>query len=78
MRPERLHLAADGAVSGLRGTIEDEVYLGDRTEWLVRVAGDRLTVSQAARGAARRRGDAVRVVVAAEAVLRLDDPQGDA
>ena len=77
LRPETLQLTADGA-SGvpLRGTVEDEVYLGDRTEWLLRVGEDVLTVSQPARrGPPLRRGDAVDVVVPAEAVLRLDDPQ---
>jgi ABC-type Fe3+/spermidine/putrescine transport system ATPase subunit len=77
LRPEALQLTGDGA-SGvpLRGTVEDEVYLGDRTEWLLRVGEDVLTVSQPARhGPPLRRGDAVEVVVPAEAVLRLDDPQ---
>jgi spermidine/putrescine transport system ATP-binding protein len=81
LRPETLQIHADaGAASGLRGTVEDEVYLGDHTEWLVRVGEELLTVSQPARRgeAPLRRGDAVRLDVAPEAVLRLDDPGGAA
>jgi spermidine/putrescine transport system ATP-binding protein len=77
LRPETLQLTAEGAGGvPLRGTVEDEVYLGDRTEWLLRVGDDVLTVSQPARrGPPLRRGEAVEVVVPAEAVLRLDDPK---
>jgi ABC-type Fe3+/spermidine/putrescine transport system ATPase subunit len=80
LRPETLRLVAESSDAGqLRGTVEDEVYLGDRTEWIVRVAEERLTVSQAARhGAALRRGAAVSVAVAPGAVLRLDDPPAPA
>jgi ABC-type Fe3+/spermidine/putrescine transport system ATPase subunit len=83
LRPETLQLAADGAADGapdgaLRGTVEDEVYLGDRTEWLVRVGEELLTVSQPTRRGATpvRRGDAVGVRIAPESVLRLDDTAG--
>ena len=80
LRPETLRLEAESPQAGqLRGTVEDEVYLGDRTEWLVRVGQELLTVSQAARrGPALRRGDAVGLAVAPEAVLRLDDPPAGA
>jgi spermidine/putrescine transport system ATP-binding protein len=81
LRPETLGLAAQGGADGaLRGIVEDEVYLGDRTEWLVRVADEVLTVSQPAHrgGPAIRRGDAVAVSVAPETVLRLEDPGGAA
>jgi spermidine/putrescine transport system ATP-binding protein len=78
LRPETLRLA-EATDASLRGTVEDEVYLGDRTEWLVRVGEELLTVSQAARrGAALRRGDVVNVAVAPEAVLRLEDPPAPA
>jgi spermidine/putrescine transport system ATP-binding protein len=74
LRPETLQLAADATGDAVRGTVEDEVYLGDRTEWLVRVADEVWTVSQPTRrGASVRRGDVVGVVVAPGAVLRLDD-----
>ena len=77
VRPETLRLLPDGAAPGaLRGTVEDEVYLGGRTEWIVRVGEEALTVAQAARdGATVRRGDVVGVAAAPEAVLRLDDEQ---
>jgi spermidine/putrescine transport system ATP-binding protein len=81
LRPETLELTASGGAGGaLRGTVEDEVYLGDRTEWLVRVAEEVLTVSQPAHrgGPAIRRGDTVGVSVAPESVLRLEDPGGAA
>ena len=74
VRPETIQLSTGLPAAGLRGTIEDEVYLGDRTEWLLRVGDDVLTVSQPARhGPPLRRGDAVGVTVPPEAVLRLDD-----
>jgi spermidine/putrescine transport system ATP-binding protein len=78
VRPEALRLAADGQAPGaLRGTIEDEVYLGDRTEWIVRVGEETLTVAQPARGGLpARRGDFVMVTAAPEAVLRLEDEPG--
>jgi spermidine/putrescine transport system ATP-binding protein len=81
LRPETLQLTADGAPDGaLRGTVEDEVYLGDRTEWLVRVGEELLTISQPTRRGATpvRRGDAVGLLIAPESVLRLDDTAGTA
>ena len=64
----------------LRGTVEDEVYLGDRTEWIVRVSDEALTVAQPAHGGggAVRRGDVVGIAAAPEAVLRLEDEQAGA
>ena len=55
--------------------LEDEIYLGDRTDWRVRVGDEVLTVAEARGGGARtaQRGDAVTVDVPAEAVLRLED-----
>jgi spermidine/putrescine transport system ATP-binding protein len=80
VRPETLRIRPGDADAGLRGRVEDEVYLGDRTEWLVRVGEELFTVSQpAGRDAAPvRRGDAVGLSVAPESVLRLDDPAGPA
>src|SRR6185503_12429979 len=50
VRPERIRLDDDGASAGniLRGTLEDEIYLGDRTDWRVRVGEDTLTVAESA------------------------------
>jgi spermidine/putrescine transport system ATP-binding protein len=75
VRPERLSL--DGAERGLPGSVEDEIYLGDRTDWRVRVGRTLLTVAEPAALAQRRRlGDVVSVRVPPEAVLRLqDEPQ---
>ena len=76
MRPERLSLdgpASDGD-SVLEGRIDDEIYLGDRTDWRVRVGEEVLTVAESAsRVGERRRGDPVRVSVPPAAVLRLED-----
>ena len=80
VRPERIRLD-DGDVSTdntLRGTLEDEIYLGDRTDWRVRVGEDTLTVAESAAVArARRRGEPVTVSFPPAAVLRLDDPEGE-
>jgi spermidine/putrescine transport system ATP-binding protein len=75
VRPERM--AIDGAGENrLPGILEDEVYLGDRTQWRVRVGGDLLVVAEGALAPPRRRGDAVTVTFAPDAVLRLDDAGG--
>jgi ABC-type Fe3+/spermidine/putrescine transport system ATPase subunit len=70
-RPERVRLRPPG--DGPAGTLDDEIYRGDHTEWRVRVAGEVLAVTEdAATAARRRRGDAVSLEVPREAVLRLD------
>ena len=57
------------------GTLDDEIYLGDRTEWRVRVGEEVVTVAEpAGHGRGRRRGDAVTVGFPPAAVLRLQDP----
>jgi spermidine/putrescine transport system ATP-binding protein len=88
VRPERMRLAdagaspaepaasaaaGPGAVNEWPGTLDDEIYLGDRTEWRVRVGGLSLTVAEAAAsGRERRRGEAVVVCFPPSAVLRLE------
>jgi len=73
VRPESI------AVSQVRenvfaGTLDDEIYLGDFTDWRVRVGSETLTVSEGATTArGRKRGDAVGISFAAESVLRLED-----
>ena len=58
VRPERM--AIDGAGENrLAGVLEDEVYLGDRTHWRVRVAGELLIVAEGVLAPPRRRGEAV-------------------
>src|SRR5438552_7552567 len=73
VRPERIRL--DGAGDrGLPGILQDEIYLGDRTDWRVRVGEETLTVAEPATLArARRRGEPVTVSFPPDAVLRLDD-----
>jgi spermidine/putrescine transport system ATP-binding protein len=71
VRPERLRLDGDEE-NRLPGAIEDEIYLGDRTDWRVRAGSLLLTVSEAAGPRPeRRKGDAVVVTCPPEAVLRL-------
>jgi spermidine/putrescine transport system ATP-binding protein len=74
IRAERLSLVEGDAPDSLEGTIEDELYLGDRTDWRVRVSGETLAVAEgAAQVRPRRRGDKVRLVVPPSAVLFLDE-----
>jgi spermidine/putrescine transport system ATP-binding protein len=72
VRPERISFDGAGE-NAVAGVIEEEVYLGDRTDWRVRAAGELITVAEPAGDARRRaRGDAVTVRFPAAAVLRLD------
>jgi ABC-type Fe3+/spermidine/putrescine transport system ATPase subunit len=76
IRPERITLDG-GSGNALPGTLDDEIYLGDRTDWRVRLCGETVTVAEGASTAsARKRGDAVTVRFPPEAVLRLEEPQG--
>ena len=74
IRPERILLdgAAENAVAG---TLDDEIYLGDRTDWRVRLGEETVTVAEGASTASRRKlGDPVTVRFPPEAVLRLEEP----
>src|SRR5436190_577140 len=77
VRPERMRLdGADGNL--LEGTLEDEIYLGDRTDWRVRVGEETVTVAESAAVArARRRGEPVTVSFPPDAVLRLEEPEAE-
>jgi len=94
VRPERIRLDSSGGSGGraasapqlddddgdnrLAGTLEDEIYLGDRTDWRVRVGEETLTVAESASVArARRRGEAVTISFPPAAVLRLEDAEGE-
>jgi spermidine/putrescine transport system ATP-binding protein len=73
VRPEQIALVA-GAENSFPGVLDDEIYLGDCTDWRVRVGEETLTVSEGATTArGRKRGDQATVSFPAEAVLRLDD-----
>jgi spermidine/putrescine transport system ATP-binding protein len=78
VRPERVVLDPPaGAANAFEGRLDDELYLGDRTDWRVRVGGEVLTVAEGAASAqARQRGDAVRLAIPPEAVLRLEGSPG--
>ncbi len=74
LRAERLSFVAGPAPGAMEGTIEDELYLGDRTDWRVRVGGEVLTVGEgAAQVRPRQRGDRVLVSIPPAAVLRLEE-----
>ena len=75
IRPERIAIADGGAsdASALAGVIDDEIYLGDTTDWRVRLGEELVTVSEgAATAQARRRGDTLRLVFPPDAILRLE------
>jgi ABC-type Fe3+/spermidine/putrescine transport system ATPase subunit len=70
VRPERMSL--DGGENALSAVVEEEVYLGDRTDWRVRAAGELLTVAETGAARRRERGQPVTVGFPAAAVLRLE------
>jgi ABC-type Fe3+/spermidine/putrescine transport system ATPase subunit len=75
IRPERVRM--DGGREGenvLPGTLDDEIYLGDRTDWRVRAGDLVLTVAEAAAQVRdRRRGEPVGIAFPPAAVLRLEE-----
>jgi spermidine/putrescine transport system ATP-binding protein len=80
VRPERMRMVEGGAAGDnrLAGTLEDEIYLGDRTDWRVRIGEETVTVAEAAAlTRARRRGEAVLVSFPPDAVLRLEEGEGE-
>ncbi|HEY2944260.1 MAG TPA: ABC transporter ATP-binding protein, partial [Vicinamibacteria bacterium] len=93
VRPERMRLGSGGRAASapqldddggddgdnrVRGTLEDEIYLGDRTDWRVRVGEETITVSESGAAArSRRRGEPVTVSFPREAVLRLEDAEAE-
>jgi spermidine/putrescine transport system ATP-binding protein len=76
VRPERIALEAVAGDNALPGSLDDEIYLGDHTDWRVRVDGDTFTVTEgAATARGRRRGDAVTLSFPPAAVLRLEEKE---
>jgi ABC-type Fe3+/spermidine/putrescine transport system ATPase subunit len=75
IRPERMRLdGADEGDNALPGTLDDEIYLGDRTDWRVRLGDGVVTVAEAAAVVRdRRRGEPVTVSFPPAAVLRLEE-----
>jgi ABC-type Fe3+/spermidine/putrescine transport system ATPase subunit len=71
IRPERIAFDGTGE-NRFAGTLEACQYLGDRTDWQVRVEGGALTVAEASGGRERQAGQAVTVSFPAEALLRLE------
>jgi len=77
VRPERIAIAPSGA-GPLAGVIEDEIYMGDRTDWRVRVSDVVLTVAEPGVSAAGRRiGDAVSLSIPPQALLPLQESDGE-
>ena len=73
LRSERISLT-ERSSNVLEGTIDDEIFLGDWTDWRVRVGATVLSVGEGnVLARARRRGDAVTLSFPPEAVLRLED-----
>jgi spermidine/putrescine transport system ATP-binding protein len=73
LRSERISLT-ERAGNVYEGTIDDEIFLGDWTDWRVRVGATVLSVGEGnvlARG--RQRGDRVALSFPPDAVLRLED-----
>jgi spermidine/putrescine ABC transporter ATP-binding subunit len=78
LRSEQISLSARSG-NVLEGTIEDEVFLGDWTDWRVRVGGVLLSVGEGnVLARERRRGDAVTLSFPPAAVLRLEERGGPA
>jgi spermidine/putrescine transport system ATP-binding protein len=78
LRAERISLS-ERAANVVEGAIDDEIFLGDWTEWRIRTGAETVSVGEGnvlARD--RRRGDAVTLSFPAEAVLRLEDGEASA
>jgi spermidine/putrescine transport system ATP-binding protein len=79
LRPERVALRAPGETPAgpnvVTGRLDDEIYLGDFTEWRVALGPEILAVTEGASSAGtRRRGEAVVASFSPDAVLRLEEP----
>jgi spermidine/putrescine transport system ATP-binding protein len=73
IRPERMSLDARGE-NAFAGVLDDEIYLGDRTDWRVRLGDETVTVAEGAEAARmRKRGDKATVTFPPEAVLRFEE-----
>ncbi len=71
VRPERIVFGSTGD-NVLSGRLDDEIYLGDRTDWRVDVGGAILTVAETAGGVPKKRGENISISFPARALLRLE------
>jgi spermidine/putrescine transport system ATP-binding protein len=75
LRSEKISLV-DRRANAFEGVIDDEIFLGDWTDWRVLVGGEVLSVGEGnVLARARRRGDAVTVSFSPDAVLRLEEKE---
>jgi spermidine/putrescine transport system ATP-binding protein len=75
IRPERIVTdgAGDPSLERFDGILDDEIYLGDRTEWRVRIAGEIFAVAESASVVKeRKRGEPVQISFPPSAILRLE------
>jgi spermidine/putrescine transport system ATP-binding protein len=73
LRPEKISLV-DRKANIFDGVIDDEIFLGDWTDWRVRVGGEVLSVGEGnVLARSRKRGDTVQVSFSPAEVLRLDE-----
>jgi spermidine/putrescine transport system ATP-binding protein len=77
VRPERIALTGI-AENRFQGTLEACQYLGDRTDWQVRVGAVTLTVAEPAGGAGRGPGQPVTIGFPRDALFRLEAAPGGA
>jgi ABC-type Fe3+/spermidine/putrescine transport system ATPase subunit len=78
LRSEKITLV-DRRENVFDGVIDDEIFLGDWTDWRVRAGGEVLSVGEGnVLARRRRRGDPVTLSFAADAVLRLEDTDTEA
>ena len=71
VRPERIAFGSTGD-NVLAGRLDDEIYLGDRTDWRVDVNGTILTVAETAGGVPKKRGETIHIAFPARVGLRLE------
>jgi spermidine/putrescine transport system ATP-binding protein len=77
VRSEKITLV-DRRENVFDGVIDDEIFLGDWTDWRVRAGGEVLSVGEGnVLARRRRRGDPVTLSFAADSVLRLDDTEAE-
>jgi ABC-type Fe3+/spermidine/putrescine transport system ATPase subunit len=75
LRSEKISLT-ERSGNVFEGRIDDEIFLGDWTDWRVSVGGEVLSVGEGnVLARTRDRGDAVTLSFPPDAVLRLEDAE---